>query len=106
MFYIRLLLKLAFLMVVFALHGDEKVDKKANILVFPANKIHNGDYFAFSETVEISGTITGDLYVAGAQVFIDGNIQGDVLLVAGSADISGTVGGNIRALGGQVLLAS
>ncbi len=77
---------------------DEKV------LMLPRGAVHQGDYFAASSNIEISGQIKGDAYLFGQQIVIDGRIDGDLIVFGGTIDISGEVGGNIRALGGQILV--
>lgn len=67
-------------------------------------QVVNGDYFAFGEIVEISGTINGDLYASGGQVVIDGRVNGDVLVAGGRISLSGTVSQDVRAAGGHVTL--
>jgi cytoskeletal protein CcmA (bactofilin family) len=64
----------------------------------------DGDYFAFGETVKISGTINGDLFASGGQVVIDGRVNGDVLVAGGRISLSGTVSQDVRAAGGQVTI--
>jgi hypothetical protein len=80
-------------------------EKESGMVIFPAGSTHQGDYFAFGKSIEISGTINGDLYVMGSQVYIDGIIKGDVLALAGSIELSGDVSGNVRMLTGQGLIS-
>jgi len=76
-----------------------------DIVILPAGKTHDGDYFAYGDNVEISGTVTGDVYIAGGQVFIDGLVMGDVLVAGGSVDIRGEVQNNIRVIAGQTTIS-
>lgn len=85
-----------------ALASSSVEDKSVSI---PAGIVHIGDYFVWSDSVEISGIIEGDLYVLAGQVIIDGEVHGDVIAMAGSIDVSGSVTGNIRVLAGQVLIS-
>lgn len=64
---------------------------------------HN-PYFAYGESVTVSGTVNGDTYVAGGRVLIDGNINGDLLVAGGDVEISGNVKEDIRVIGGQVTI--
>ncbi|MES2345310.1 MAG: polymer-forming cytoskeletal protein [Chlamydiota bacterium] len=73
--------------------------------VLPAGMIHQGDYFAFGNSIEISGKVTGDVYAAGSQIVIDGDVDGDVLAIGGSIHIAGTVMRNIRIIGAQVTVS-
>ncbi len=78
---------------------------ESSIVVLPAGARHEGDYFAFGSTIEISGSVTGDVYLMGSQIVVDGEIGGDVLALGGSVDISGTVAHNIRIVAGQATLS-
>jgi hypothetical protein len=64
--------------------------------------VHEGDYFAVGNTVEVSGEVRGDVYVMGSQVVIDGRVTGSVIAAGGAIEIAGTVDGNVRAVGGQI----
>ena len=70
----------------------------------PASRVIEGDYFAFGEIVEISGTINGDLYASGGQVVIDGRVNGDVLVGGGRVSLSGTVSQDVRGAAGHVAI--
>ena len=89
----------------FALSSDSLVAVSKEPFSLPSGSVHWGDYFIWSDNVEISGTIEGDLYVLGGQVIVDGEVHGDIIGMAGSIDISGSVSGNIRVLAGQVLIS-
>lgn len=91
----------------FAFSAETKEVEEAlhNVIVLPVTERHEGDYFAFGKSVEVSGTVTGDVYVMGGQVFIDGTVEGSVLCAAGTAEISGEVKQNVRATGGQVRIS-
>lgn len=82
-------------------HEKEDPDR---MVVVPRGTIHQGDYFATGNNIEISGEVTGDLYLFGQQIVIDGKIHGDALIAGGTIDIPGEIGGNIRAIGGQILI--
>jgi hypothetical protein len=70
-----------------------------------ASRVVSGDYFAFGELVEISGTINGDLYASGDQVIVDGRVNGDVLVAGRRVSLTGTVSQDVRAAGGKVTFA-
>lgn len=94
---------LAFLCCASVLEADEPAQEEAtsHVISLPSGTVHNGDFFAVGNLVEISGQVNGDVYVLASQVVIDGVVNGDVLLAAGSVDISGTVTSNARILAGQ-----
>ena len=88
------------------LSADEKEQAEIQrVIVLPADAVHQGNYFAMGRSVEISGTVNGDVYVLAEQVIIDGIVNGDVLGLSGSIDISGKVARNCRVVGGQVLIS-
>jgi hypothetical protein len=75
------------------------------IVILPSGMVHNGDFFATGNSVEISGVVNGDVYLFAEQAIIDGVVNGDLLACAGALDISGKVAHNCRLLGGQVLIS-
>ena len=79
--------------------GGEK-----GIVSLPAGEVIHGDYFAYGERVEISGTVNGDVYAAGGQVLVDGRINGDLLAAAGAINVSGKVSQDARIAGGKITL--
>lgn len=66
--------------------------------------VHDGDYFAADDRVEILGTVKGDLYVAGGDVLVNATVEGDVLAAGGNVEIGGNVEGDVRVAGGEVLI--
>lgn len=76
----------------------------SHVIVLPSGTVFEGDYFAFGDSVEISGVVNGDVYVLANQVVIDGIVNGDVLVAAASIEIAGKVAHNVRSIGGQVLV--
>ncbi len=78
--------------------------KEGKIMILPAGKVINKDYFAYGERVEISGTVNGDVYAAGGQILVDGKINGDLLAAGGKVNIAGTVSQDVRIAGGQITI--
>ena len=84
----KLIILLIFTVLTFLLVGSEVLyaadpdlsDKK--VVVVEKDEMIDDDYFAYGETVTISGTINGDAYLAGGSVLVDGVVNGD-LFVAG-----------------------
>ena len=60
------------------------------------------DFYAFSDDIQIDGTITGDLTALGAQTSIKGNIGRSANLAGRYADHAGSVGGSLRFLGDRL----
>jgi cytoskeletal protein CcmA (bactofilin family) len=61
-----------------------------------------GTFFAAGQTVEVRGTVDGDLVCAGNYVNITGTINGDVICAAQTIRVSGIVYGSVRAAGQTV----
>ncbi len=98
---LRLIISLLFFSsVVFA--EDERV---SGLVTLSADTVHHGNYFAMGNSVEISGTVEGDVYVLASQIIIDGHVKGDLLICGGNVDMSGRVDHNIRVLAGQVTIS-
>lgn len=66
----------------------------------------NGDVYAAAGTVMITGTVGGDVIVGGGTVTVTGDVMGSVRVGAGTVDISGTVGKNLTVFGGTVRVGS
>src|SRR3989344_5110306 len=81
------------------LAGNTGYDK---VVSLPAGEVHDGDYMAWGDIVEIYGEVNGDVYVAGGQVTIDGRVNGDVLVAGGQVNVSGMISQDLRVAGGQV----
>ncbi len=79
-------------------------EEERKAVILPVGTVHEGDFFALANTVEISGVVKGDAYILGSQVLIDGTVEGDVLALGGSIEIAGDVANNIRVVAGQVML--
>ncbi|NGX38372.1 MAG: hypothetical protein K1000chlam2_01545 [Chlamydiae bacterium] len=78
---------LAFLLAFFPLFGEE---------------VHRGNYTAASESVRITGVVTGNVYVIGSKITVEGQINGNLIAFGAMIDIPGEVRGNARLIGGQV----
>jgi len=75
-----------------------------SVMILPAGKVINNDYFAYGERVEISGTVNGDVYAVGGQVLVDGEVNGDLLVAGGTVIVSGRISQDARIAGGQVTI--
>lgn len=105
----RAVLIFLFLFAGIVLNAQEKPqsekEETENINILPAGTVHQGDYFAFGGTIEISGQVTGDVYAMGSQIIVDGQVDGDILAVAGNIHISGNILQNIRAVAVQATIS-
>jgi predicted acyltransferase (DUF342 family) len=66
----------------------------------------NGDVICAGQNVTITGTVNGDVICAGQNVHISGNVTGSIRLAGQDVSISGTSGHNVSALGQNVTLES
>ncbi len=100
------LIAILFLLISASLFAEgEDSAQEHKVITLSSGEVHQGNYFAMGSTVEISGTVNGDVYVLAEQVVIDGVINGDLLCAGGSIDISGRVVHNCRLVAGQILLS-
>ena len=83
-------------------HGDSLIRER---VVVPAGKVIDRDYVVYGRSVQISGTVNGDVYAAGGQVVIDGTINGDLLAAGGTVTISGTVAQDARLAGRKIAVS-
>jgi len=85
-------------------HDDQEDDSNWTISSVPPGQVRDRDYFAYGESIEISGTVNGDVYAVGGQVLVDGTINGDLLAAAGKIIISGDVVHDVRIAAGRVIV--
>jgi len=64
-----------------------------------------GPQFYSGVSVDVSGTVDGDVYAAAQSVTISGDVKGDVIAAAQTITITGTVDGNVRLAGQQVTVS-
>jgi cytoskeletal protein CcmA (bactofilin family) len=91
------LLCLLFLMPVFVLAQDAK----ENVAV-AEDEIIDGNFIRFGNTVDIKGSVRGDVMVATNSLTISGPVAGDVVALANSVKITGSVLGSVRILANTV----
>lgn len=87
-----------------ALAATDSRDQKV-VTIRSDEVIDRSFYLNAGDTVEISGTVNGDVLIAGGQLLIDGTINGDLLAAGGTINVSGDVSENIRVAGGQVTIS-
>lgn len=88
---------------VFAQTSSENF-RRGDTVILEKDEIVDGDFFAFGERVEISGTVNGDVYVAGGMVFVDGVVNGDLIAAGGTINISGKISQDVRIGAGQITI--
>lgn len=64
-----------------------------------------GPQFYSGQSVDVSGTVDGDVYASGQTVTISGNVTGDVIAAAQTIAVIGTVDGNVRLAGQNVTIS-
>lgn len=72
-----------------------------------ADQVVEGNYYAATrpfDSVTMSGTVTGDMYVAGGTVTINGEIQEDLFILGGVSNVHATVTEDVRIVGGEVTI--
>lgn len=61
-----------------------------------ANQVVDNTLWIAGQTVDVAGSVNGDVFCAGQDVVISGHVSGDVICAAQTITISGRVDGNIR----------
>lgn len=78
----------------------------SNVVFLAEDEVINGNYYAAGQTVEINGTVNGDIFVAGNTIVISSeNINGDIFAVGSSITIKGKVNGSLRLVGENIDLS-
>lgn len=70
----------------------------------PAGEAIDSTLYAAGRSIDIAGTVNGDVFCGGMTVTISGDVSGDVICAAQNLTISGTVAGDIRVAGQNVTL--
>ncbi len=68
------------------------------------DQVVSANFYAWGNTVTVSGDMEGDVVVAGGTVTINGNVADDVLVLGGTVTVSGDVSDDVRILGGEVII--
>ncbi|HSW79208.1 MAG TPA: hypothetical protein VLG47_00340 [Candidatus Saccharimonadales bacterium] len=66
----------------------------------------NGDVICAGQNVTVTGTVNGDVICAGQNVHISGSVAGDVRVAGQDVSVSGTVSHNLSAMGQNITLES
>lgn len=75
-----------------------------NAQVAPGETIDDDLFAGGSQSVTISGHVTGDAYAVAETVVVTGTIDGDLIAAAQQVTVDGSVGGNVRAAGATVTI--
>lgn len=78
---------------------------KAGSIIEQKEAIVGDDLYAFGGSVDVSGSVTGDVVTAGGNVAIVGNVSQDVASAGGTVTILGNVGDDVRVAGGNISIA-
>jgi len=92
------------LLLALPLAGQATVNKAQENVYLPADQVHQGNYYAAGNAVEIAGTVNGDVFAAGNSVSVSGTVNGDVFAAGSSIRISGKVDGNVRLAGSNIVI--
>ncbi len=98
----RLAILLFIVGLIFALAPALVKAAAANDVYLAKGVVHEGNFYARGNTVEIAGAVTGDVITAAKNLIIKGPVGGDIIAVASNVRVLGPVGGNIRVMGGNV----
>ncbi|MBU1202514.1 hypothetical protein KKH39_00490 [Patescibacteria group bacterium] len=77
--------------------------QSGEVVTLAKDKVINTNYYAAGNSIEIYGTVNGDIFVAGDTITIDSeNINGDIFVAGNNISIKGKINGSIRAVGQRV----
>lgn len=93
-----------FLIVPSGVHGSPIV-RGGDTVSVDTSQILTEDFYAFGETVVLSGRGEHDAYIAGGTITINGDVKEDVSILGGVVQIHGKIGDDLRIVGGEVTLA-
>ena len=105
-------LKVTFLSITFALlltlgwtmTGNARTLRPADTVSIGKDEVIEHMVIVSGSTVNIAGTIDGDVYCAGQNITISGKVTGDVLCVGQTVTVEGSVDGNVRLAGQTVII--
>jgi len=64
----------------------------------------DANFYAWGNSVTVSGEMAGDVVVAGGTITINGQVAHDVLAAGGTVTVSGDIGDDVRIAGGDVII--
>ncbi|MBT4495679.1 polymer-forming cytoskeletal protein [bacterium] len=80
----------------------EKADE--NVYLAP-DVVHEGNYYAAGNIVEIAGTVNGDIFVAGNSVTVSGAVNGDIFAAGNSVSITGDIDGSVFSAASNIIIS-
>jgi len=100
------ILVLIFLLFVIAIPAQAFESRSGNNVVIEEGEVVEDDLYVSGNTVEIRGTIKGDLVAVGSLIIIDktGIVEGDLLAAGQGVVINGTVNDDVRIAGAVLSL--
>ncbi|MCR4401041.1 MAG: polymer-forming cytoskeletal protein, partial [Syntrophomonadaceae bacterium] len=85
--------------------GTALADENGTMVTIPVGEVRTGPTFLAGGSVDMRGTIDGDLFIAGSNLSVDGTVRGDVFAVGQNVRISGPVYGDIRVAAQTIAVA-
>ncbi len=79
--------------------------KSGDTVTVPTGEIVDSLLFAGGNTIDIAGTVNGDVYCGGQNVTISGTVKGDVICAGQTVNVSGKIEGNARLAGQSVIIS-
>jgi len=98
---ISLLLLITLLIIPFS-SAYAAFQKTEGFYIITEDEVIDDNVYVLAESVDISGTIKGDLIIAAGSVNLNGIVEGDVIVVSGDATIGGVILGDIRIISGNI----
>ena len=83
----------------------ETVYRSGDLITIDADQIVEGDFYAISEAVVISGTVEGDVHALAGNITLNGPVGGDASLLGGTVNLHAAVSDDVRVVGLNVTLA-
>lgn len=78
--------------------------RSGNAVSVANDQLVEANFYAWGNTVTISGEMAGDVVVAGGSITINGNVTDDVLALGGTVTVSGEIGDDVRVMAGDVIV--
>jgi len=94
----------AFLVLPVLAHGA--VFKTGDSYYLEAGSVIDDNLYTAGGSVNVAGTVNGDVLATGGNLFISGPISGDIEAAGGSVNIMSSVVGDIRVAGGNIVIAN
>ncbi len=86
-------------------HAEGPIIRSGETVGIESNQVLEGDFYAFGQTITLSGKAEHDVLALGAAVTINAPVTEDLVVLGGVVQVHGTVGDDVRVLGGEVVIA-